>query len=153
MIPDNRNANLFKLAIAFNDFGIHQEESERVLLKYQQEDFPEREILRTIKSAYRNTQNFGTKFFEDSETQKKIEKLIRNGKKEKDIATAFPAIDKKEVKKSIEAIKDNLAITDFWEYDQNGRIRLSPHKYKFWLQQHNFFQILSDQFMYLHLHP
>lgn len=139
-IKSNRNNNLFKLAASFNDFGISQRECENVMDKYSQKDFTSAEISSLVRSAYKNLANHGTKYFEDKETHEKIEKLIRNGKKVKDISTSFPDFTTEEIEKSIESIKDNLAISDFWFYDENGKVKLSPHKYKFWLQQQNFFK-------------
>ena len=34
----------------------------------------------------------------------------------------------------------NKTIKDFWDYDENSKISLSPHKYKYWLEQNNFFK-------------
>jgi hypothetical protein len=135
----NRNNNLYKLAIAFNDYGVMRNEAERVLSEFEQKDFSHKEIELLIKSAYKKTENFGTKFFEDAETKKKIEKQVRNGKKEADILKMHPNIKKESLEVAIESIKDDMSSTDFWDY-ANGKIKLSPHKYKFWLQQHNFFK-------------
>lgn len=135
-----RNSNLFKLAKAFNDFGINKTEAENVCLKFQAKDFNEREIKTIVVSAYRDSSTFGTKFFEDNQVRSQVEKLIRAGKKTKDIVAAIPDSKPELIEKGIEAIKEKIAIEDFWEYDDNGKIKLIPHKYKFWLQQHNFFK-------------
>src|SRR5690606_23973326 len=50
----SRNNNAFRLAAAFNDFGVNQSEAERVILTSAETDFTESEILRTVKSAYAN---------------------------------------------------------------------------------------------------
>lgn len=135
-----RNGNLFKLAKAFNDFGVNASEAMQVLLGFVQKDFNESEIKNIHKSAYRDKSTFGTKFFEDHETKRKIEKMIRAGKKMKDIVIALPDTSKELIEKGIETIKETLAIDDFWEYDENGKIKLIPHKFKFWLQQNNYFK-------------
>jgi len=139
-VKGERNANVFKLAKAFNDFGIHKQEAEQVLLTFREKDFNEHEIRNIVKSAYKDKAAFRSKFFEDHEIKRRIEKMIRSGKKVKDIVAAMPEADKEMIERGIETIKETIAIDDFWEYDENGKIKLIPHKYKFWLQQHNFFK-------------
>ena len=39
-------------------------------------------VLMLLNSAYKNAHEFGTRFFEDTQTKHKIEKQIRRGKKE-----------------------------------------------------------------------
>lgn len=134
----SRNTNLFKLASAFNDFGISKSECETVLSKFSEGDFKVSEINAIIKSAYKNSENFGTKFFEDKYTREKIEKQVRAGKKNKEIVKEFPEFSTEELEGCINGIKDNISVTDFWYYNEENKIKLSPHKYKFWLQQHNF---------------
>lgn len=136
----SRNTNLFKLASAFSDFGISKSECENVLSQFQSADFRLLEINNVIKSAYRKVENFGTKFFEDTKTREKIEKQIRAGKKNKEIKASFAEYTETEIEKCITGIKENISIVDFWHYDEENKIKLSPHKYKFWLQQENFFK-------------
>jgi hypothetical protein len=135
-----RNKSLFKLASALNDFGINKSVAEDVLYKYEQPDFKKSEIDTILKSAYKKTANFGTKFFEDKSIKQKIEKQIRTGKTKKDVIDYYSDFDKKDVEKCIDEIKEDLSVSDFWYYNDNGKINLSPHKYKFWLQQNNFFK-------------
>lgn len=139
MTKGEKNNNLFKLSAAFNDFGVSQSEAERECLKFD-EGGKQKEILLIVKSAYKKTTQFGTKFFEDKDTIEKVEKLVRSGKKKTDIAKCIP--DSKEF---IENIKDNLDIDEYWYFDDKNKIRLQPHKYKFWLQQNNFFKFFPSQ--------
>lgn len=136
----DRNNNIFKIASAFNDFGININEAERVLFNFVQKDFTKKEIETTIKSAYKKTANFGTKFFEDKETIEKVEKLVRSGKKKTEITKSIP-----ESKEYLDNIKENLDVDEYWTFDDKNRIRLSPHKYKFWLEQNNFFKFYPSQ--------
>lgn len=141
----SRNSNLFKLAIAFNDFGINKTEALRVLKNFQEVDFNESEINGIITSAYKKTANFGTKFFEDKECQQKIEKLIRAGKQNKDITKQFNDINPEQIETYIESIKDALDIDEFWYYDDNNKLKLSIHKFKFWLEQNSFFKYYPSE--------
>ena len=139
MAEGSKNNNLFKLAAAFNDFGINQSECENVLLKFD-EGGKEIEIRKIVKSAYAKTSQFGTRFFEDSASKIKIEKHIRAGKKTADIIKILPEFNQDEVDKCVDAIKETGNIEDFWTYTKSNKIQLSIHQYKFWLQQNNFFK-------------
>ena len=153
MIEGSRSNNLFKLASSFNDFGVNKNECESVLARFEQSDFKLAEINTIIKSAYRNTANFKTKFFEDSTSKAKIEKLIRSGKKETEIVSSFPDLKPEQVTQSLEQIKEKISINDFWSYDKNGKINLSPHRFKYWLEQNNFFKYYptnSSTFTFIH---
>lgn len=136
----SRNSNLFKLAVAFNDFGINKSEAERVLSNFKEVDFNQKEILNVVKSAYKKVENHGSKEFEDKEAQQKVEKLIRSGKKSVDIIKSLPELKDVELDSYIESVKETLDIDEFWYYDENNKIKLSIHKFKFWLEQNNFFK-------------
>ena len=139
-----RNVNMFKLAIAFNDYGITESVAKNKLYEYQNKDFTIKEIDTIIKSAYKKTANFGTKFFEDKEVTSKIEKQIRSGKSKKEVIDFHNNFNKKEIENAIEKIKDNLNIEEFWYYNDKGKIGLEPHKFKFWLQQNNYFKFFPE---------
>jgi hypothetical protein len=60
-----RNANLFILCAAFNDYGISRNYAENIVSTFQQQDFKLSEILTTLRSAYKKTEKFGTLKFTD----------------------------------------------------------------------------------------
>jgi len=122
MASGERNANLFKLASALNDYGISLNEAMRVCLQYQQKDFTQREIDTTVKSAYKKTSQHHTKFFEDIHTKKRVEELIRSGKDIKMVRKAFPELNDDEFDMAVESVKDNISVTDFWEYTAKGNV-------------------------------
>lgn len=138
----SRNNNLFKLSSAFNDFGVNKTEAERILLQYAEKDFPQSEIKTLINSAYKKNHQFGTKFFEDETTKEQVEKLIRAGKSQKDIVNSFPD---NEIEDYIETVKDNLDIDEYWYFDDKNKIKMHIHKYKFWLEQNNFFKYYPSE--------
>jgi len=137
-----RNTNMYRFANALNSFGIDQIEAERHLCQYAQDDFPSSEIARVVKSAYRKTDRHATRFFEDDHARAKVEKLIRAGKKEADIAKALPEI--KDIDSALESVKHTLSVTDFWGYNEKGKIQLTPHKYKFFLEQNQFCKFFPE---------
>jgi len=136
----NRNNNVYKLAAAFNDFGINRSVAEQTLFQFESQDFDRKEIATILNSAYKKSANFGTKFFEDLTVKEKIEKQIRSGKNRKEVIESNSEFDKKDVEKCIDEIKEEISVSDFWEYNDKGRISLKPHKFKFWLQQNNFYK-------------
>lgn len=79
MSEGQRNQNAFILAMAFNDYGINKSLASYVLNNYSTKGFNESEISRTIDSAYANTQNFGTKYYEDEEQVNNIKAKFRRG--------------------------------------------------------------------------
>ena len=139
MTSGERNANLFKLASALNDYGISKNEALRVCLQYQQKDFSEREIDTTVKSAYKKTASHHSKQFEDIHTKKRIEQQIRSGKDIKMVRKAFPELSEIEFDSAVDNVRDNISVTDFWEYSSKGNITVQHHKFKSFLQEHNFF--------------
>jgi len=134
----SRNSNLFKYAMALHDFGISKSVSESHLKQYAQQDFNETEIQNIINSAYRRSpENFGSKFFEDHKMRTKIEKQVRDGKNNKQIQKKLNTkID--DLDEIVDNIKEDLEVNEFWYYDDKNKIKLSPHKYKFYLEQNNF---------------
>jgi len=140
MAKGERNSNLFKLAIAFNDFGVPKNVCESVCTQYICKDFTAREIQTIIKSAYMRSASFGTKFFEDNHTKEKIEKLVRSGKDTKNIKKEFPELNQTELENAVENVKENISVTDFWQYSDKGNITILHHKFKYFLQERNFFK-------------
>lgn len=147
-----RNNNLFILAAAFNTFGISKSEAERTLLTYAERDFSEREINNIVKSAYKNTADHGTRFFEDNFRAEKIERQIRQGKSEREIISKNSDIKSTDLKEFISETKENFEITEFWTYEKNGECKLKPHKYKQFLEQNGFYKFYpkgSENFIFI----
>lgn len=143
-----RNNNIFKFAAALNDFGIPQHTADQHLKQYSSKDFNEREIEKIITSAYkRGASNFGTKFFEDHTLQRQIEKEVRSGKNNNEIKKRLEKDNIKidDVGDIVESIKNNLEVSEFWYYDDKNKIKLSPHKFKFYLEQNNFLKYFPTE--------
>lgn len=138
-VQGQKNNNLFKLASAFNTFGINQTECEHVLSQYK-DGKNDKEIKQLIISAYKNTADFKTRFFEDKETKQKIEKQVKAGINSKEILKQYPNVAPAEIENCINEIKDNILEDNFWTFDKNGKCIVSAHQYKFWLEKNNFFK-------------
>lgn len=155
MAPGERNSNLYKLASSMNDYGVNKNEAERVCLNYATADFGEREIQSIVKSAYGKTANFNTKFFEDTFTKQKIEQQIRGGSDYKTISKSFPELTESEIENAVHAVKENISVTDFWEYTAKGSIFILHNKFKYFLQERSFFKYYpsgGEGFIFIKIH-
>ena len=136
----NRNNSFHKLALAFNDFGVSKNICERYILANQQKDFPVKEIEALINSAYKHTSNFGSKTFEDKKKISVISNMIVIGKANDYIKKQFPEINEEDLEKEINEQKKLIDVSRFWTHDEEGRIKLSHYKFKFYLENKNFFK-------------
>lgn len=156
MTEGNRNNNLFKLAIAMNDFGVSKRDAEFSCLQYEQPDFKADEIIKVVESAYdKGFATRNTKYFEDNKTNYLIERKIKNGATENDIIEEVKRLNDKlnlkdqaeekeyerDVKNAINGVKAQPSVSDFWEYNQNGNVKILPHKFKEFLEQNGFIKI------------
>jgi hypothetical protein len=138
--PFARNMSLYKLAIAFNDFGVNRSTTETYLYTFQESDFKKEEIDSIIESAYRKTANFGRKFFEDEDKKKKLTNMVLSGKNHKEIKAEFKDIPEEKIKEEIEQIKKNIDLTKFWDYNEKGEIQIKAYNFKIYLESLNFFK-------------
>jgi hypothetical protein len=136
----NRNNSFHKLALAFNDFGVEKYTAERYILPNEQKDFKRSEILALINSAYKHTSNFGSKQFEDKAKIKAINSMAIAGRTNEEILKEFPSLEAEKLVKEIELQRKSINIEEFWYYDFEGKLKMSPHKYKFYLENQNFFK-------------
>lgn len=134
-----RNVSLFKLASAFNDFGVDEYLASSYLRQYEQKDFPQSEIVNLIKSAYKKTAQFGTKTFEDKDIKKRVEKLIKTGKTVKDVLQEFPTIDENDLNKEVQAIKKEAQTGVFWS-GSGKDFKVSAFLFKSYLEGMNFYK-------------
>jgi hypothetical protein len=137
---DQRNNSFHKLALAFNDFGVDRMTCERYIMPNAQKDFPQSEIEALINSAYKHTANFGTKAFEDGLKKKQIHSMALTGKSEKEIQDKFKDIPSENVAAEVGAAKLAINLDEFWHFDREGNIKISPHKFKFYLENKNFYK-------------
>lgn len=135
-----RNNSFFKLAAAFNDFGVSQLTCENYLTPNAQEDFTQDEIKKIIVSAYKNKSNFGTQKFEDKESKDAIIGMVKIGKSDTEIFEKFPDREKDDIKKEIDTAKAGIDLKVFWSFDDKGKLKISPHRLKFYLEHNTFYK-------------
>jgi len=136
----NRNNSFHKLALAFNDFGVERYIAEKYILANEQKDFDSKEILALINSAYKHTANFGSKQFEDKSKLKTISNMVLVGKTNDYIKKTFPEINNDKLDAEIISQKSKIDVNKFWSHNEDGKLVVSHHKFKFYLENKNFFK-------------
>lgn len=143
MTEGSRNTNLYKIAIAFNDFGVSKYEALNYCKQYQSNGFDGNEIERIVDSAYFNKDKFGTKFFEDKELKNTIKRMFRYGWSKKQISKDIGINED-----TIERVYDKEVNTSevFWEINaKNGSVNIVPNMFKTWLESEGFFKYYPEE--------
>jgi hypothetical protein len=146
MMEGQRNHNVYILAMAFNDFGINKSLASYVLNQYATDDFSVREIGMTIDSAYRNTTNFGTKYYEDEEKINSIKAKLRRGvsKKEIRIQLQDSQLDTDTIEAVLTKVEEENAKKTFWEKSEKGVIRIVHIQFKQFLEDNGFYKYCPE---------
>ena len=146
MIEGQRNQNVYILAMAFNDFGISKPLASYVLNNYVSSDFPISEIQRTIDSAYHNTSNFGTKYYEDEEKINTIKAKLRRGvsKKEIRIQLQDSQLDTDTIEAVLTKVEEENSKKTFWDKSEKGVIRIVHILFKQFLEDNGFYKYCPE---------
>ena len=145
LVEGERNANVFKLAAAFNDFGVGIIEARSVLMEMQHDGFEDREIERIIQSAYSKREAHGTKYFEDRATRDHIIRSLIQGETKASIkATLADRMPEKEAEAAISAVERNSPWVEFWVKSDKGTVKIVNHKYKAWLEHNGFRKLYPE---------
>ena len=117
MVEGQRNQSVFVLAMALNDYGINKSLTGYVLNQYATKGFTLAEISRTIDSAYSNTANFGTKYYEDEEKLQRIKDKFRQGVSKKEIRSQLSdsGVDNESIDIIVNKIEKEQSKKTFWE--------------------------------------
>ena len=145
MSVGQRNHNVYVLAMAFNDFGISKSLASFVCNQYSSKDFPKSEIETTINSAYRHTENFNTKYYEDSETINEIKQRLKRGDSKKIIRRQL--IDSNLEDEVIDAVLEKAEEDDsakFWSKNDKGTIKVIPILFKKFLEDNGFYKYCPE---------
>tara|TARA_R110000782_G_scaffold28300_1_gene71154 strand:+ start:792 stop:3146 length:2355 start_codon:yes stop_codon:yes gene_type:complete len=136
-VEGERNAFLFDLAGQFCEYGISQSTAEGYILNNVViGSFSERETITTIKSAYK-VREYNTKYFEDYSKLESIKVDLKNGK---DKVMKKHNIDED----TYDEIKQVSEAEDFWYFDKNEKVKISPLKYKLFLEGNGFMKYYPD---------
>ena len=146
MSEGQRNQNAYVLAMAFNDFGINKSLASYVLNQYATDDFPLKEIAITIDSAYRNTSNFGTKYYEDEERINQIRGKIRRGVSKKEIRLQLQDqnLDSDTIDAVLNKVEEENAKQTFWDKNDRGVIKVVHVLFKKFLEDSGFYKYCPE---------
>ena len=146
MTEGQRNQNAFVLAMAFNDFGVNKSLASYVLNGYATNDFTLREIATTIDSAYKHTQNFGTKYYEDEERVSAIKAKLRRGVSRKEIKLQLQEsnLDADTIESVLNKVEEENAKQTFWEKNEKGVIKIVHVQFKQFLEDNGFYKYCPE---------
>jgi hypothetical protein len=146
MYEGQRNQNAYILAMAFNDFGINKGLAGYVLNQYSTEDFSAREIATTIDSAYKNTANFGTKYYEDEERVNQIKAKLRRGVSKKEIRYQLQDsnLDSEVIESVLNKVEEENAKQTFWTKNDKGVIKIIHILFKQFLEDNGFYKYCPE---------
>jgi hypothetical protein len=146
MSEGQRNQNTYVLAMAFNDFGINKSLASYVLNQFATDDFTIREIATTIDSAYRNSANFGTKYYEDEERINSIKAKLRRGvsKKEIRIQLQDSNLDSETIESVLNKVEEENAKQTFWDRNDKGVIKIIHIQFKQFLEDNGFYKYCPE---------
>jgi len=146
MIEGQRNQNVYVLAMAFNDYGINKSLAGYVLNQFENADFTLEEISRTIDSAYRNTQNFGTKYYEDEEAINNIKQSLRRGVSKKEVRHQLEEsdLDGATIDSVMNRIEDDESKKVFWSKNDKGTIKIVHILFKDFLEDNGFYKYCPE---------
>lgn len=146
MVEGQRNQNCFVLAMAFNDYGIAKSLAGYVLNRFATKDFSQSEINRTIDSAYANTMNFATKYYEDEEKLQSIKDKFRKGVSKKEIRNQLSeaGVDSDNVDSIVHKIEREQSKKTFWEQNEKGTIKMVHFSFKKFLEDNGFYKYCPE---------
>ena len=146
MNEGQRNQNAYILAMAFNDFGVNKSLASYVLNQYATADFSIKEIAITIDSAYKNTANFGTKYYEDEERINQIKGKLRRGVSKKEIKMQLldSNLDSDTIDSVLNKVEEDNAKQTFWDRNDRGVIRIVHILFKQFLEDNGFYKYCPE---------
>lgn len=146
MVSGQRNHNTYVLAMAFNDYGINKSLAAFALNQFASDDFPYAEIQRTIDSAYQNTGNFGTKYYQDEDKIGTIKAKIRRGVSKKEIRSQLQDehIPLETIDAVLNRIEEENAMQTFWSKSDKGQIKVVHIQFKQFLEDNGFYKYCPE---------
>jgi len=146
MSEGQRNQNAYILSMAFNDFGVNKSLASYVLNQYATADFSIKEIAITIDSAYKNTANFGTKYYEDEERINQIKGKLRRGVSKKEIKMQLldSNLDSDTIDSVLNKVEEDNAKQTFWDRNDRGVIRIVHILFKQFLEDNGFYKYCPE---------
>lgn len=142
MVEGQRNNNLYVLARAFNDFGVSRSLAEYVSEQYANESFPLSEVRNTIASAYRNTESFGSRYYEDEEQVANLKNQMKRGVPRKELRSQLEGlqIEGAAIDSVLNRMEEEQASQTFWEVSERGVVKIVHLLFKKFLEENGFYK-------------
>lgn len=143
MIEGARNQNTYILAAAFNDFGVNVELAKYVLRQYAGKGFSDAEITTTIDSAYKHTDRFGSKFYEDEDRMNAVRAKFRRGVSKKEIRHQLEdtsELSGETIDKILYQVEQESSKSIFWTKSSKGVVKIVHILFKQFLEDNGFFK-------------
>lgn len=148
MLEGQRNHNVYVLAMAMNDFGVNKSLAAYILNQYATSDFPISEIERTIDSAYKNTANFGTKYYEDEDRVNQVRAKLKRGVPKKEIRYQLmqedSSLDSDVIENVLEKVEEENSRITFWTKSDKGVIKIDHLQFKNFLEDSGFYKYFPE---------
>jgi len=141
----NRNCNLHAYARQMNAFGVDKSTCEDYLFRYEQSDFRREEISQLIDSAYRYSNEFATRFFEDKKRVTQIKNVAIAGESIDKIKDKFTDVNQEAILNEFEKHKNQIVFEDFWYYSENEKIQLATYRFLQYLEANKIFKFFPDK--------
>ena len=147
LINGERNNNVYILASAFNDFGISKTLAEYIMSSFTTDDFNDSELKRTIKSAYSQSQNFGTKYYEDEDIVSNVKQKIRSGLSKTEIKNSLEnstEVDEAVIDNVLRRLTEEKDDQKFWTKSEKGVVKIIHISFKQFLEDNGFYKFSPE---------
>ena len=146
LVDGERNNNVYILAAAFNDYGVTRSLAEYIISPFASSDFSLNEIKTTINSAYLQTQNFNSKYYEDEDKVNQIRMKLKKGasKKEIRLQLAESNIEGAVIESVIQTIEEDETDKRFWTKSEKGTVTIIHYLFKKFLESNGFFKFYPE---------
>ena len=146
LVDGERNHNVYILASAFNDYGINKNLAEYIMKDFATKDFDTKEINTTINSAYSNTANFGTKYYEDENQVREIKNKLKSGIPKKEIRFQLKEsnVESDVVDTIIKDFEEEQLSKIFWTKSEKGVINIVHYLFREFLQKNGFYKFAPE---------
>ena len=146
LIEGERNNNVYILAAAFNDYGVNKSLAEYIMSQFESQGFSLQEIKQTINSAYTQTQNFGSKYYEDEDRVNQVRMKLKRGvsKKEIRLQLADSQIEDAVIDSVINTIEEDETDKRFWTKSEKGVINIIHYLFRQFLEDNGFYKFCPE---------
>jgi len=146
LVEGERNNNVYILAAAFNDYGVNKSLAEYIMSQFESQGFSLQEIKQTINSAYTQTQNYGSKYYEDEDRVNQVRMKLKRGvsKKEIRLQLADSQIEDAVIDSVINTIEEDETDKRFWTKSEKGVINIIHYLFRQFLEDNGFYKFCPE---------